>query len=166
MKTKLNRLTRTNMSSSDLRRFSSFSISVWQVWQTYRWLTAGPPPYLRGEFPFICTDEIHDATKMTCMRGLWMSKCFTVPAVKVIPHVLWQHHHQVVNESCLVGWHTWWNTLKHHHQTLKHFKGRGRDVVTGEIISLVLCWLGKIGSQYVALWSNTLPHFFPWKSNQ
>lgn len=42
------KLTLTNMSSSDLRRFSSFSISIWHVWQTYRWLTAGPPPYLQG----------------------------------------------------------------------------------------------------------------------
>lgn len=42
---------------------------------------------------------------------LLLSWC--LPAVQVIPHVLRQHYHQVVNECCFVGRHTWWKTSKH-----------------------------------------------------
>lgn len=61
------------MSSSCLRLFSSFSISVWHVWQTYRWLTAGPPPYLR--------ETVH--TKLTryfSQRNRWIWRCLKPPA--------------------------------------------------------------------------------------
>ena len=70
-------LTRTNMSSSVLRRFSDFSISTWHVWQTYRWLTAGPPPYLRRRVHISSQglnyhNRGHDRTYTyvcTCCRG-------------------------------------------------------------------------------------------------
>lgn len=55
-------LTRMNMSSSFFRRFSNFSISSWHVWQTYRWLTAGPPPYLVTMATVTNSSETHTHT--------------------------------------------------------------------------------------------------------
>lgn len=41
--------TRIKISNSVFLLLSIFSASIWQVWQMYRWLTAGPPPYLKHE---------------------------------------------------------------------------------------------------------------------
>lgn len=107
-------LTLTNMSSSDLRRFSSFSISIWHVWQTYRWLTAGPPPYLQGEVHINShRNELYKGS-YTATVNTWedlemfsqLAGLLYVPAVKVIPHVLWQHYYQVIDECRFVWWHT------------------------------------------------------------
>lgn len=40
-----------------------------------------------------------------------------VPAIKVIPYMLWQHYHQVINECCFVGWDTW---CKHSEMSIRH----------------------------------------------
>lgn len=122
----------------------------------------------REQFALTCTDEINTTKEMIVhlwkqweMRDRKMLKATSksviwlyVPAVKVIPHVLWQHHHQVVNVCCFVGWHTWRNTLKYlsdlHSLT---FKGRlcveisfrihicYRSLL--EVLLLVLRWVGK-----------------------
>lgn len=145
------RLTLTNMSSSDLRRFSSFSISIWHVWQTYRWLTAGPPPYLRGAAHSNSRRKKstwQSKSHSNCERGIegtgdlgaaskqshrW--PCLPcLPAVEVIPHILRQHDHQVVDECCLVGRHTWRKRSENIRQT------------SGSVFCPVL--------RFVALWDN------------
>lgn len=93
-------LTRTNMSSSFLRRFSSFSISVWHVWQTYKWLTAGPPPYLINSQQWECNNNQRFKNPYSSIK--------LIPAIQKIPYVLRKHHNEIINGRCFV----WWNTCQ------------------------------------------------------
>lgn len=72
--------------------------------------------------PFTHTDEIHTTKGNYTVRTMgggrsekktqnesrqFHSRTFSLPAVKVIPHVLWQHYNQVINKCCFVGRHAW-----------------------------------------------------------
>ena len=81
-------LTLTNMSSSDLRRFSSFSISIWHVWQTYRWLTAGPPPYLQGAVHINSHrwNQRHKGNHTATVSTLSNGRCDNVYSLQPVAH--------------------------------------------------------------------------------
>lgn len=51
----------------------------------------------------------HTQIRVNTPQGIEQLIWRHVPAVKVVPHVLGQHHHQVVDVGRFVGWHTWGN---------------------------------------------------------